>query len=89
MREIIRALDEKGAEDPDHPDIALVHDASGWSISLYPSGIASLEKIGQDEAAPAFIRGLDRTQAFSIWCQLAEGRIEAIQQLDWKKPRGN
>ncbi|MGC6455755.1 MAG: hypothetical protein ACON46_04400 [Coraliomargaritaceae bacterium] len=87
MREIICALDEADAEDPEHPDIALVHDASGWSISLYPSGVATLEKIGEDETPPSFIPNMNRTQAFSLWCQLAEGRIEAIQQLDWKKPR--
>ncbi len=84
MRAIIQTLDLDEATAQEHPDVSLVHDETGWSISLYPHGIATLENLNDnDETAPRFLRNIDRNQAFSLWCQLAEGRIEALRQLNW------
>lgn len=86
MRKIIQTLDEGEAAELDHPDISLVHDESGWSISLYPGGIATFENLDEEDRVPRFLKNVSREQAFSLWSQLAEGRIKALQQLNWRKP---
>jgi len=84
MRKIIETL-EHSEYDADHPDIALINDTCGWSISLYPSGIATMENLDADDANPLYMKNISRSKAFDLWCRLAEGRIEALLQLGWQK----
>lgn len=87
LRAIIETLNLEETTDQAHPDVSLIHDDKGWSIALYPGGIATLENLNdRDETAPCFLRNVDSELAYSLWCQLAEGRIEALRQLDWHKP---
>ena len=85
MRAIIQTLDLKETNEQDHPDVSLINDEKGWSISLYPGGVATFENLNDDDPAPRFLHHIDRERAFSLWCQLAEGRIEALQELKWKR----
>lgn len=83
MRELIARLDEPGSEDSEHPDVSLVHDPSGWSIALYPSGIVTLENLDDDDASPQYMSGVSREEAFKLWEALAHGKIEELKSGPW------
>ena len=87
MREIIAQLDEPGAEESNHPDVSLVHDPSGWSVSLFPSGIATLENLDEEDSPPRYLNKLNRQQALQLWKELAQGKIEYILQHPWMHER--
>ena len=86
MRAIIQTLDLEETTEQDHPDVSLINDDKGWSISLYPGGIATFENLNDNDPTPHFLNNIDREQAFRLWCQLAEGRIEALQEHKWHRP---
>ncbi|MFP4166486.1 MAG: hypothetical protein ACLFUF_04870 [Opitutales bacterium] len=86
MREILARLDEPGAEDPEHPDVTLVHDPSGWAASVYPSGIITLENFEDEDEPPRHLPGMSRHEALTLWTKLARGEIEAVKAYPWRSP---
>ena len=83
MRSLLASLDEPAAEDAEHPDIALIHDPSGWSISVFPSGTVTLENLETEEAAPLYMNAVSRQEALQLWQELAKGEIERVRQRPW------
>jgi len=83
MREILSQLDEPGVEDADHPDVSLVHDPSGWCISVYPSGIVTFENLDQDDGRPRYMTEVSRKQALELWLELSSGDIEKLNKRPW------
>ncbi len=83
MRSLLESLDEPGAAEQEHPDVSLVHDASGWSVSVFPGGTLTLENLDAPDKPPAYRRGVSASEALRIWQQLARGNIDWLQKLDW------
>lgn len=84
MREMIQELDEDETEDADHPDISLVNDQIGWSISLYPNGIATLENLNDEsDLTPRFIPKVTRAEALKLWVLLSQGELDDLLALNW------
>ena len=83
MQELIAQLDLPDFEEADHPDLSLVHDPSGWSLTLYPSGIVTYENLDDDDTQPRFMTGIDRAKALHFWKSLARGDIMGLKQLPW------
>lgn len=88
MREIIAQLDHTGSTDKDHPDISLVHDESGWSLSLFPSGIVLWENLDEEDAAPRYIQSASRGKAHELWIKLSRGDLAAIETEPWESQLG-
>ncbi|MEM8866762.1 MAG: hypothetical protein AAGC73_00705 [Verrucomicrobiota bacterium] len=84
MRELIASLDTAGVNEADHPDVSLVHDPSGWSISLYPNGVAALENL-DDEAEPRYLPKLTRSEALKLWVALSQGDLTHIRRHPWRE----
>lgn len=84
MRKVITQLDDPDAEQVDHPDVSLVHDSSGWSISLYPTGIATFENLNDNDAPPKVMTNLSRNAALKLWIDLSKGRIDQLKALNWE-----
>ncbi len=84
LRSLVQSLDDTGGDEPDHPDISLVHDESGWSLSLFPSGVVVLEKLDADETEARHLRDVPRTKALELWLHLARGDIKAVEQEPWE-----
>ncbi len=84
MRSIIALLDEAGVEEAEHPDIALVHDASGWSMSLFASGIVTFENLDDDDESPRYLTQVSRSEALQLWLELSQGNINSLLKRDWK-----
>ena len=84
LREVIAQLDDPDMNAADHPDVSLVHDPSGWSISLFPSGIATFENLGDQDGPPKIMRGLSRHAGLKLWVELSKGRIDQLQALNWE-----
>lgn len=85
LRDLIDSLSDPETEDYDHPDIALVHDDSGWSISLYPNGTATLENLEDADESPRYRKGLSPERALDLWLMLADGEIDNLLSMPWER----
>lgn len=83
LREILATLDQEYATHASHPDVALVNDDNGWSLSVYASGVVTFEQLDQDDAAPRYMKNVSRDAALRLWLNLAAGKIEALNALPW------
>ena len=83
MRELLDSLDHDEAEDAEHPDVSLVHDTSGWSISVFPSGVVTFENLDEPDEMPRFMIGVPRNEALALWLDLSRGRIEHLRSHPW------
>lgn len=84
MRELIARLDEPEINTSEYQDISLTNLTCGWSISLFPSGIAALENLEKEDKNPSTITGVTRNEAFKMWHELSLGATNAILARDWK-----
>lgn len=83
MKELIAQLDMPDFEEADHPDLSLVHDPSGWTLTLYPRGIVTYENLNDDDDQPRFMTGILKTKALQLWKLLARGDIDSLKLLPW------
>ena len=83
LRELLAQLDDPAAEDAEHPDVALIHDPSGWSISAFPGGTVILENLEDEDEAPLYMNAVSRRDALQLWLELARGEIERVRKRPW------
>lgn len=83
MRELLDGLDSGAAHEAEHPDVSLVHDASGWSLSVYPSGVVTFENLDEPDDVPRFMSGVTRNQALELWLELSRGEIRQVNSRAW------
>ena len=83
MRVLLQSLNDPDNLDKDHPDVALIHDASGWMLSVYPSGIVAFENFNEPDEPPRYLRKLSQADCLKLWIDLSKGRIEAIKSKNW------
>lgn len=83
MRALLASLDQASARDADHPDVSLVHDASGWSLSVFANGTVTLENFEDEEDVPVYMNHISRQDALTMWQQLSRGEIERILKQPW------
>jgi len=83
MRKLLERLDEIDIQDEEHPDVSLVHDASGWSISVFPTGIVTFENLDHDDLAPLYMNDVSRHDALRMWLELSRGEIGRIKSRPW------
>ena len=83
MRDLVALLDEPEFLDKEHPDLSLIHDASGWSLTLFPSGNVVWENL-DDEAGAATLTGVSRNRAYELWLMLSRGEIEQLKRQGWR-----
>ena len=88
LRAILASLDSENADAASHPDVSLVNDDNGWSLSVYPSGIVTLDQLDEPDEPPQYMKGVNRDTALGLWLDLAAGRMEAINALPWQKDPG-
>jgi len=78
MRAIIASLQD---DVPEHPDVWLTHD-SGWTISLFPSGLAVLENEHTHNTSQ--IENITPDQALQMWLQLSQGNVQSLLKQNWQ-----
>ncbi len=83
MRKLLASLDTQGPDEAEHPDVSLVHDDSGWSLSVYPSGVVTFENLDTADDIPRYMSGITRNQALELWLELARGKIQQINSRPW------
>lgn len=83
MEELIKQLDTSDFVEADHPDVALVHDVSGWSLTLYPNDVVTYENFDDEDDQPRYMTGIKRDKALHLWKTLARGDLEELKQLPW------
>lgn len=85
MRAVLDQLDAPDAEEAEHPDVSLVHDASAWSLSVFPNGTVLFENLEDDDEAPHHLPQVSRHDALQMWLKLSRGEIEHLLALPWKR----
>lgn len=88
MEALIQQLDMPDFDESDHPDLALVHDTSGWTLTLYPNGVVTFENFDDDDTQPRYMAGIQRSKALHLWQALARGDIEGLKELPWVRDQG-
>ena len=83
LRRLLATLDAPDSSDEDHPDVSLVHDPSGWSISVFPSGIATFENLDDEDQPPQYMAELSRETCLQLWLELSRGEIDRLKDRPW------
>lgn len=83
MRELLDSLDTVDAHEAEYPDVSLVDDSSGWSLSVYPSGVVTFENLDEPDDVPRFMSGVSRNQALELWLELSRGEIRQVNSRPW------
>ena len=83
MEAILASLDSEDAEDASHPDVSLVHDTIGWSLSVFISGIVTLDNLDASEANLRYLDNISREEALLLWMKLAAGSIDSLLEHPW------
>ena len=83
MRQLLNSLDTHDAKEAEHPDVSLIHDASGWVLSVYPSGVVTFENLDEADDMPRYMNGVTRNQALELWLTLSRGKIQQIKSRPW------
>ena len=81
MRTLLVSLAKENEEE--HPDVSLVHEPSGWSIGVYPSGIITLENLDDAEGTIRYMKNVPINQAHKLWMKLSRGEITYINNQPW------
>lgn len=87
MRELIDELDDIDPKEVAHPDVSLIHDHSGWMLTVHPKNIISLDNLDQKDEAPRFLKSVNRKRALVLWSLLARGDLAPIDELQWQKAK--
>lgn len=85
MRELLDELDDLEPDEAEHPDVSLIHDRSGWILTVYPRGIISLENLEDADESPRYQKGINRQTALQLWLILSQGDIAAVKEHDWQR----
>lgn len=83
MRELLDSLNQASAHEAEHPDVSLIHDPSGWALSVYPSGVVTFENLDESDDIPRFMSGVTRNQALTLWLELSRGEIQQVNSRPW------
>ncbi|MFP4069718.1 MAG: hypothetical protein ACOCVJ_02610 [Verrucomicrobiota bacterium] len=83
MRELLDELTEADDGQAPHPDVSLVHDASGWALTVYASGVVTFENLDQSDDLPRYLSGVSRSEILAMWIELSKGRIEQVNSRPW------
>lgn len=77
-----QVLSELSTADSEHPDVSLTHE-SGWSISVFQSGLAVFENVETGEG-PWHIPRVSAATALELWRLLAAAKISELQWQPWQ-----
>lgn len=79
--------DELLSADDEHPDVSIIHDDSGWSLSAYRSGLLVFEHLGH-QGEKFHMRDVHKKRVLELWRLLAAGDIAGILSEPWKEGYG-
>lgn len=83
MRDLLAQLDDASTEEADHPDVSLIHDPSGWSLSVFPNGTVTIENFDAEDSHPLYMKDVSKKDALQMWQDLSRGKIEKIRKHPW------
>ncbi|NCG08299.1 MAG: hypothetical protein GWO81_01815 [Verrucomicrobia bacterium] len=89
LRAILSTLDQDRSVTASHPDVSLVNDTNGWSLSVFASGIVTFEQLDDPDEAPRYMKNVSRDKALSLWLDLAAGKLKALNAQPWKRDSGD
>lgn len=81
MRAFIESVFE--ADDADFPDVSIIHD-SGWRLTYTSQQVMILDNVERDLNGWS-LEELQPDRAHSLWLLLAQGEIEKLRKLPWRR----
>lgn len=83
MRALLKSLEDPDIQECDHPDVSLTENESGYSISVYPGGIMTLDNFDAPDVPPRYLKVKDLDDCLKIWTYLATGQLNRVLSLPW------
>jgi hypothetical protein len=74
-------------DDHEHPNVSVVHE-SDWAISVYTSGLVTLENVEDLEVEPRHLFPNSRGEVRDMLEALAEGRLDEVFAAPWQPGYG-
>ena len=85
MRALLESLDDPDVQEQDHPDVSLIHDPSGWVVTVYSGGTVTLENLNEADEPPRYMRHVSQQDCLNMWLDLSRGRITPLQARAWQR----
>jgi hypothetical protein len=76
--------DELLSADDEHPDVTVVHQDTGWSMSAYRDGRLIFGHLGDRGHGDRHMIPVSKKRVIELWIKLIEGDIDAITAEPWK-----
>ena len=74
--------DELFSADREHGDVAVVHDDSGWSMSVHRDGRLVFEHLGK--GGERHMIPVPKERVLELWRRLIAGDIDSLLDEPWK-----
>ena len=87
MREMLDELDKAENHDAPHLDVSLIHHGTGWALTVYPSGVVTLENLDEADEMPRYLRNVTRREALAMWIDLSNGHIDQVNSRSWVRDK--
>ncbi len=84
MRALIESVNDPENLESEHPDVSLMDDDSGFAISIYPGGVATLDNFKDPDDLPRFLTGLSPERSLELWNLLVDGHFVDLLNLPWQ-----
>lgn len=82
LAQLVQELD--GARDDEHPDVSISDDESGWSVSVFQSGLVVLENVEDELEEPRHMVDIPRSSATDILRLVANESWSELESLPWR-----
>jgi hypothetical protein len=83
MRELLEELVDADSGHAPHPDVSLIHDTSGWALTVYASGVVTFENLDESDDPPRYLSDIPRREALAMWVELSKGQIDQVNSRPW------
>lgn len=91
LRALLRTVwqrDGYAPADTDAPDVWLTHFSSGWTLFVYPSGLAVLDNLDVEDCPVRHLREVSFDHALHLWQLLLKGEMRRLFAQNWKEGDG-
>ena len=77
-------FEELSTADPEHGDVAVVNDDSGWCMSAHRDGRLVFEQLGSRGTTARHMMPVSKEIVIEMWKRLIQGDIEGLLKEPWK-----
>ncbi|SPE51126.1 conserved hypothetical protein [Verrucomicrobia bacterium] len=76
--------DELLSADPEHGDVAVVNDDTGWCMSAHRDGRLVFERLGTRGTTARHMIPVSKAGVLELWKRLTRGDVEGLLKEPWR-----